>query len=222
MGPVPSVFGGVCPDVSYHRLLRRAWFLGLSQNAVAAARPATTPNANAAAKSKPLNIIQFMREQAASTRAAKPRQSKVQPVAQAQRPARRVVAARPKPAGLPVEAAASYASQQPTVQVVASDELNDIDRAAAATVASAETTGAAIAAEPNVQLVETGEFNDIDRKAEGGQPVRPPRREVADAHAASRPRRRVLAAMDLVGGGRHLRRAGNRSASTRRPVTEAS
>jgi len=57
------------------------------------------------------------------------------------------------------------------VQVVASDELNDIDRAAPApaTATSDETTGAASAAEPNVQnvqLVENGEFNDIDRKAE--------------------------------------------------------
>jgi hypothetical protein len=155
-------------------------FLGLSLNAVAAPG-CDEAECQTATKSKPLNIMRFMREQAASTRAAtprqsgtaKPRQSKVQPVARkaisvahVQRPARRAVAARPKPAGLPIEAAASYAEQQPAVQVVASDELNDIDRAAPATATSNETTGAAGAAEPNVQLVDTAEFNDIDRKAE--------------------------------------------------------
>src|SRR5947209_2521841 len=113
--------------------------LGLSLNAVAA--PACDDaECQTATKSKPLNIMQFMREQAASTRTAqagstrtaKPRQSKTPPVAHMQRPMRRAVTARPKPAGMPTEAAASYAAQQPTVQVVASDEFNDIDRAAAA------------------------------------------------------------------------------------------
>src|SRR5882757_5695017 len=88
-------------------------FLGLSLNAVAAP-VCDDAECQTATKSKPLNIMQFMREQAASTRTAKPRQSKVQPVAHVQRPvlqrpARRAVAARPKPAGLPTEAAASYA-----------------------------------------------------------------------------------------------------------------
>jgi hypothetical protein len=156
--------------------------LGLSLNAIAA--PACDDaECQTTTKAKPLNIMQFMREQAASTRAAtsrqsgttKPRQSKAQSVARkapsvahVQRPARRTVAAGPKPSGLPTEAATSYAAQQPPVQVVASDELNDIDRAAPApaTATSDETTGAASAAEPNVQLVENGEFNDIDRKAE--------------------------------------------------------
>jgi hypothetical protein len=155
-------------------------FLGLSLNA-AAAPACDDAECQTATKSKPLNIMQFMREQAASTRTATPRQSgtarprqgKVQPVAHkaisvahAQRPARRAFAARPEPAGLPTDAAASYAAQQPPVQVVAGDEFNDIDRAAPTTATSDETTGAASAAEPNVQLVDTGEFNDIDRKAE--------------------------------------------------------
>jgi len=112
---------------------------------------------------------------------------KVLPVAHVQRPARparRAVAARPKPAGLPTEAAASYATQQPAVQVVASDELNDIDRAAPATATSEETTGAASAAGPNVQLVETEEFNDIDRKAEDRLPLSAAAR-IADAHASA-------------------------------------
>jgi hypothetical protein len=154
--------------------------LALSLNA-AAAPVCDGAECQTATKSKPLNIMQFMREQAASTRVAaqrqsgtaRPRQSKLQPVAHkappdahAQRPARRAVAARPKPDALPTEAAASYAEQQPPVQVVASDEFNDIDRAAPAAATSQETTGAASAAEPNVQLVDTAEFNDIDRKAE--------------------------------------------------------
>ena len=156
--------------------------LGLSLNAIAAP-VCDDAECQTTTKAKPLNIMQFMREQAASTRAAasrqsgttKPRQSKAQSVARkapsgahGQRPARRAVAAGPKPSGLPTEAATSYAAQQPPVQVVASDELNDIDRAAPtpATATSDETTGAAAAAEPNVQLVENGEFNDIDRKAE--------------------------------------------------------
>ena len=165
-------------------------FLGLSLNA-AAAPACDDAECQTATKSKPLNIMQFMREQAASTRAATPRQSKMQPVAHktlpvahVQRPARRAVAARPKPTGLPTEAAVSYAAQQPTVQVVASDEFNDIDRAAPATAAPAETTGAASAAEPNVQLVETEEFNDIDRKAEDRLPLSAAAR-IADAHASA-------------------------------------
>ena len=166
--------------------------LGLSLNAVAAP-VCDDAECQTATKSKPLNIMQFMREQAASTRAAtprqsgtaKPRQSKMQSVAHVQRPARRAVAARPKPDGMPIEAAASYAAQQPPVQVVASDELNDIDRAAPATATSEETTGAASAAEPNAQLVEFGEFNDIDRKAEERLRLSALAR-IADAQASAR------------------------------------
>jgi hypothetical protein len=156
--------------------------LGLSLNAIAAP-VCDDAECQTTTKAKPLNIMQFMREQAASTRVAasrqsgttKLRQSKAQSVARkapsvahGQRPARRAVAAGPKPSGLPTEAATSYAAQQPPVQVVASDELNDIDRAAPtpATATSDETTGAASAAEPSVQLVGIAEFNDIDRKAE--------------------------------------------------------
>ena len=69
------------------------------------------------------------------------------------------------------------------MQVVASDEFNDIDRAAAATVPAAETTGAAIAAEPKVQLVDTEAFNDIDRKAADRPPLSATAR-IADAHAS--------------------------------------
>jgi hypothetical protein len=154
--------------------------LGLGLNAVAAP-VCDDADCQTATKSKPLNIMQFMREQAASTRRATPRQSggakprqsrmpsaahRAPAVAHVQRPARRTVAAAAKPSGVPTEAATSYAAQHPPVQVVASDEINDIDRAAPATATSDETTGAAGAAEPNVQMVGTEEFNDIDRKAE--------------------------------------------------------
>ena len=162
--------------------------LALSLNATAA--PACDgAECQTVTQPKPLDIMKFMREQAASTRTAEPRQRKVQqtkvrPIAHVQRPVRRAVAARSKPAELPAEAATSYASQQPAVQVVASDEFNDIDRAAAATAAPAETTGVAIAAESNVQLVGTDEFNDIDRKAEDRLPPSAAAR-VADAHASA-------------------------------------
>jgi hypothetical protein len=161
--------------------------VGLSLNAVAA--PACDEGeCQPAAKSKPLDIMKFMKEQAAGTRQAaagttNPRPGKAQPVAHVQRPAHRAVAARSKPAGMPVEAAASYAAQEPAVKIVDSDELNDIDRAAPST-APAETTGSAVATEPNVQLVDNGEFNDIDRKAEDRQPLSVASR-IADAHASA-------------------------------------
>jgi hypothetical protein len=163
-----------------------ALVLGLSLNAVAA--PACDDDGcQTSTASKPLDIMKFMKEQAASTRpasprATKPQQSKTPTVAHVQRPARRVV--RPKPAEMPVEAAASYAAQEPKVQIVDSDELNDIDRAAPAAAAAAETTGAAVTAGPNVQLVDNGEFNDIDRKAEERMPVSTAMR-IADTHPST-------------------------------------
>ena len=132
-----------------------------------------------AAPAKPLNIMQFMREQAASTRVAEPRRATARAGAKVDRPARRAVAAQTKPANrplpLPIAASASFASQpaQDTqaqrVQVVASDELNAIDRATGPT--PAETMGAAIADGTAVQMVDGEEFNDIDRKAENSPPL---------------------------------------------------
>jgi hypothetical protein len=152
--------------------------LSLNVAATAACEDGGCPTA---AKAKPLDIMQFMREQAASTRVAKPRRDNLGAAAKAQRPARRAIAARPKPAGLPTGASASFASQpDPAVQVTASDELNAIDRAAAP--APAETVGAAIAAEPDVRLVDAEEFNDIDRKADDRSPP-PTSMAIADAHA---------------------------------------
>jgi hypothetical protein len=136
--------------------------LGLLSGPSATAAPACDgTECRPPANGKPLNIMQFMRKQAASTRKVEPR------------PAHRTVAARPKPAQLPAEAAASFASQPESdvqasdVQVVASDEFNAIDRAAAA--APAETAGTAVPTGPDVQLVDAEEFNDIDRKADDGK-----------------------------------------------------
>jgi hypothetical protein len=172
--------------------------LGLSPNA-AAAPACDDAECQTAVKSKPLDIVKFMREQAASTRVGEPRQRKVQqskvqqsrleqrkaqPVAHVQRPARHAVAARRKPATMPVEAAASYAAQQPPVQVVAGDELNDIDRAAPATAVPAEAAAGPVAVQPNVQLVDTAEFNDVDRKANDRLALSATTR-IADAHAAA-------------------------------------
>jgi len=118
---------------------------------------------------KPLDILKFMREQAASTRIAKPGLAKAHTVAHTQRHIHRTMVARPQPAAtsmptLPEEAAASFASQDDlSVQVVASNEFNAIDAAgAAAPAAPVETVGAA---EPSVPLAVAEEFNDIDRKA---------------------------------------------------------
>jgi hypothetical protein len=153
--------------------------LGLTSSLSAAAAPACDgTECRTPANGKPLNIMQFMREQAASARKAEPRPVTSRPVAKVQHPAHRTIAARPKPAKLPVEAAASFASQPESdaqvsdvqvsdVQVVASDEFNGIDRAAAA--ASAETVGTAAPTGPDVQLVDAEEFNDIDRKADDGK-----------------------------------------------------
>ncbi len=125
------------------------------------------------APAKPLNIMQFMREQAASTRVAKPPRDKARATANVKRPTRRAVAAQLQPANrpaLPVDASASFASQPAqSVQVVSSDELNAIDRAAGS--APAETVGAAIAAGAAVQMVDAEEFNDIDRKTENSPPL---------------------------------------------------
>lgn len=162
--------------------------LGSSLN-VGAAPACNDAECQTAAKAKPLDIMKFMREQAASTRRTMPRPAKARPVAHSQpHPARRAVAARPRPAGLPVRASASFASQpkpavqEPKVEVVDGDEINTIDRAGAA--APAETMGAPMAAEHNVQLVDVEEFNDIDRTAADRPPPSAETAPVAEAHAS--------------------------------------
>jgi hypothetical protein len=126
------------------------------------------------AKAKPLNIMQFMREQAASTRAGERRHHSAKAAAtKPKQAAHRAAAARPAaaPAPLPSDAAASFASQPPQDQppvAVARGEFNAIDSAAPAPFP--ETTGASPANDPNVQVVAAAEFNDIDRKAEQTSP----------------------------------------------------
>jgi hypothetical protein len=133
---------------------------------------------SATANAKPLNIMQFMREQAASTRVrnpsastrvAKPRPSYTQATAKVPQAPHRAIAARKKPAPVPVEAAASFASRpeqdtQPPAISSPYNPFNPFDDLANA--APAETTGAAIVGGPNVQLVDAEELNDIDRKAD--------------------------------------------------------
>src|SRR5215207_6064491 len=125
--------------------------------------------------SKPLNIMQFMREQAASTRVrepsvsrrfAKSRRSPTQTTAAAPRAPHRAIAARKRSIPAPVEAATSFASrpEQDTQPPAMSLPYRPFDRPADA--ATAETTGAAVASGPDVQLVDADDINDIDRKAE--------------------------------------------------------
>jgi hypothetical protein len=139
---------------------------------------------------KPLDIMKFMREQAASTRTAEPKHRAVhtaaKPAHQAAvkpaRPAHQKVAARRKPVPMPSEAAASFASQDdPAVQIVDSDELNAIDRAAPPT--PPETSGMAPTAKSNVQMVVAEEFNGIDSKANEIASLPAAASRVADAHA---------------------------------------
>ena len=179
MGSVPRV----CELVSKNVMMLRATACcaalvfvlvpGLLSSPSATAAPACDgAECRTPANGKPLNIMQFMRQQAASTRKAEPHPVASRPVAKKQRPAHRTIVARPQPAKLPAAAAASFASQPASdaqisdVQVVASDEFNAIDRAAG----SAETIGAAMSTGPDVQMVDAEEFNDIDRKADDGKP----------------------------------------------------
>jgi hypothetical protein len=137
---------------------------------------------------KPLDILKFMREQAASTRIAKPGLANAHTAARTQRHIHRTMVARPQPATtsmptLPEEAAASFASQEdPSVQVVASNEFNAIDAAsAAAPAAPVETVGAA---GPSVPLAVAEEFNDIDRKAAENAAARVEQAHVEQANSS--------------------------------------
>jgi hypothetical protein len=125
--------------------------------------------------SKPLNIMQFMREQAASTRVgkpsagprvAKPRPSYSQATAKAPRTPHRAIAARKRSVPAPVEAVAAVASppEQDTQPLAMGAPYNPFDRTAGAF--PAETTGAAVASGPEVQLVNAEDINDIDLKAD--------------------------------------------------------
>jgi hypothetical protein len=148
---------------------------------------AACPAASAPHPSKPLDIMQFMREQAASTRTAaahatiKPRGGGGHPVAQRQKP----VAAKSK--SMPSEAAASFAAQPaaaPAVEVVAADEINAIDRAGEA--APPETVGAPPPTEPPVQVVEADTVNAIDLAGETAPPPAPVAAQLAVPQASER------------------------------------
>jgi len=125
--------------------------------------------------SKPLDLTRFMRHATAKSTArttylARSQNAGRRWVARAQRHKHQRDAARPEPAALPNEAAAAFASQpEAQVQVVASDQFNEIDRDAAA--APVETTAIATVAENAVQWVDAAEFNDIDRKADAARPA---------------------------------------------------
>jgi len=124
-----------------------------------------------AAPEKPLNIMQFMREQAASTRAGEARKTKpaaktnAKPDARSdaarvpQQPADRAAAAKPHagppaPAILP-EAATAFAAPMPSASPFPPPPP----------LPRPETVGAAAPTESKVQLVDAGELNDLDRKA---------------------------------------------------------
>jgi hypothetical protein len=162
------------------KMRNAACALALTLCAPAAALACEGDDCPAPAKVKPLDIMQFMREQAASTRdnerrhhaakvaAAKPKQA-----------THHAAAAKPAPTPAPLESDAaasfashSYASQQTqdelSVPVLAREEFNAVDNAASAP--STETTGASFTNDPNVQVVAAAEFNDIDRKAEESSP----------------------------------------------------
>jgi hypothetical protein len=120
----------------------------------------------------------------------------------------------PEPAPLPVAAAAAYALQpNPTVRVVASDELNEIDIISGAVPVASET--AAPNTEIAVRLVEASEFNEIDRKADERRPaaveIAPPNREnlARSDHAADSRLQRVWGVLQsafaaLAAATRHL------------------
>lgn len=156
----------------------------LVHQGIAAAEDCDGEDCPMTAKAKPLDIMQFMREQAASTRTATPRLAHPRKTVKINHPPRRVVTARRKPVRVPAEAAASFASrpeptEPPSAQSAPAPEYNPANVAAEAP--QAETVGAAVSSGPNVQLVDAGDFNDIDRKADIGPPpsVRPARVDVS-------------------------------------------
>jgi hypothetical protein len=139
--------------------------LSLSISPIAACEGA---GCGVAANTKPLNIMQFMREQAASTRVNERPRDSAAATAKIHRAPHNATAVRRKPVRMPGEAAASFASQQaPNVQQTAIDERKIAEEDAIST----ETTGAAVASDPDVQLVDAAEYNEIDRKTDNGTPL---------------------------------------------------
>jgi hypothetical protein len=134
-----------------------------------------------AAPEKPLDIMKFMREQAASTRAAEPR--KPQAAAKAHRPAAHHAVK--ETAKITAKNAAKDASKDAPKPKTAAAPAPMLPEAAAAFAApppvaspfppppspQAETVGAAVPTGPKVQMVDAGELNDIDRKVEVAAPI---------------------------------------------------
>jgi len=170
--------------------LRTALVLGLGLSLTSAPMLACIgancrSTASAEPRSKPLDLSRFMRQSAGNTtkRAVKKRHAVRRPAVKPQE--RPTTVPLPEPAPLPVEAVAAYASQpDPSVRVVARDELNEID------IIGKAATAATVTATPNVEhavkLVEASEFNEIDRKADGLRPMA----------ATARPARETLARGD--------------------------
>jgi hypothetical protein len=161
-----------------------ALVLGLLLSIGFAARPADAcegATCPVIAKAKPLDLMKFMHgktpvKRPVSAYAVKPRhpheivrklaheQGYGHSIAQRHREHPTAVArTAAAPAPLPAEAATAFASEpDPNVQVVASGELNDIDRAAGP--APAETDGTAMHADQSVQEVDAEAVNNIDSK----------------------------------------------------------
>ena len=140
--------------------------------------------------------MQFMREQAASTRAGERRHhsAKTVPAKHKQGTPQHRRARNPRPSRAArvrrrrVVRVALGASQQPPEQfpvpVLAREEFKRIDSAAPPLPGN---TGAPFANDPNVQVVAAAEFNEIDRKAEETSPF--PTIESRPRPSAAKPRR---------------------------------
>ena len=230
------VFVGRNPDVSHHRLLRRPVVPGLAASAStlsrlqpAKATDAKRPQANRSTSCS--SCVSRRPARAVRRDAAQPSRdrAKAQPVA-----TRRCGCAcelrtgrsrRGKsPPGSPVEADHILRSAAPGAEPVASDERNAIQsvRPPRRSRLRPKRRARPIACRSRTcNWSRRRSINDIDRKAE--ERLRPPCRAIASAgqrcsQTQQRASQRLLAAMDLVCGGKHLRRAGNSGASTRRRV----
>lgn len=143
---------------------------GLSARSANACDGAACATASAA---KPLDLMKFMHGKSSAQRIGTAHAAKARHVART-RHTQDTSASQAEPAPVATAFAPETTSEaaEPDVQVVASDELNEIDRAAAPLQAAtnglvqAETNGAASGIDPAVRTVDAEQFNDIDRKPE--------------------------------------------------------
>ena len=168
MRPLPRTFGE--DDMTFSRIACcAALIVGLAQT-ISPAGACDGPDCRAATKSKPqakpLQLGKFMRHSSAKNAAhASKRGDGHRQVTLARQRKHTSPPAAAAPEAIPVEAAAAFASQPSAqVRVVASDELNEIDRAAGPV--PIETTGAGWPAEQAVQFADAADYNDIDRKSD--------------------------------------------------------